>query len=230
MGLLDPKRPPTSVFSAEEIARLAPPLRTAFQRAQASEWISFLFSYPTGTNLEITSGAFFIKDRRLHVVIANTREVVQQFSKDIELVRVNPLRSIRGMHGYLTFDPARFIADTRSNWAGSSNASASELVLDYREIHSLAAPLFPPPGTASPESAPRGCPPPGPATAAGGATALSDLARENLDLNAQVQRLEIQIETLTRRLKEQESIASQLRQDIDALRSTKPRKDPRPSP
>lgn len=57
-----------------------------------------------------------------------------------------------------------------------------------------------------------------------------DLARENRDLNAQVCMLETQIEALTRRLNEQESVLLQLRKDIDAVRSTKTRKDSRPSP
>src|SRR5574341_1301314 len=35
MGLLDRKRPPVPVFSAEELARLTPILRAAFQQAQA---------------------------------------------------------------------------------------------------------------------------------------------------------------------------------------------------
>jgi hypothetical protein len=117
MGLLDRKHPPVPVFTAEEVSRMTPILRTAFQQAQGSEWMSFAFLYPTGTNLEVTSGAFFIANRRLHVVIANAREVVHQFATDIGLVRKNPMRSIWGVHGHLTFDPARFIVETASNWS-----------------------------------------------------------------------------------------------------------------
>jgi hypothetical protein len=51
MGLLDRKRPPVPVFTAEEILRMTPILCTAFQQAQGSEWMSFAFMYPTGTNL-----------------------------------------------------------------------------------------------------------------------------------------------------------------------------------
>jgi hypothetical protein len=103
-----------------------------------------VFLSPTGTNLEVTSGAFFIVNRRLHVVSANAREVVNQFATDVGFVRKNPMRSIWGVHGHLTFDPARFIVETTSNWSGGSNYSASELVLDYREIHTVTTPFSSP--------------------------------------------------------------------------------------
>ncbi len=51
MGLPDSKRPPIPVFTAEEISRMTPTLRTAFQQARGSEWMTFAFLYPTGTNL-----------------------------------------------------------------------------------------------------------------------------------------------------------------------------------
>ncbi len=94
MGLLDPKRPPVPVFTAKEISRMTPILRTAFQQAQGSEWMSFCVLVSHGHKPEVTSGAFFIANRRLHVVIANDREVINQFATDIELVRKNPMRSI----------------------------------------------------------------------------------------------------------------------------------------
>ena len=238
MGLLDRKRPPVPVFTAEEVSRMTPILRTAFQQAQGSEWMSFAFLYPTGTNLEVTSGAFFIVNRRLHVVIANAREVVNQFATDIGLVRKNPMRSIWGVHGHLTFDPARFIVETASNWSGGSNSPASELVLDYREIHTMTTPFSSlatvPMTVASTGSdasqASREGSTTGPTSLNGGAAVERDLARENQDLHAQVRKFETQIEALTRRLTEQESVLLQLRKDIDVVRSTKTRKGSRPSP
>jgi hypothetical protein len=237
MGLLDRKRPPVPVFTAEEISRMTPILRMAFQQAQGSEWISFAFLYPTGTNLEVTSGAFFIANRRLHVVIANAREVINQFAADIELVKKNPMRSIWGVHGHLTFDPARFIVETATNWSGGTNNSASELVLDYREIHSVTSTFSSlaagPMAAVSPGSgvsqASRGGSTNGPGPLNGATAAERDLAQENRELNTQVRKLETQIEALTRRLNEQESAILQLRKDNDAVRSTKARKDSRPS-
>ena len=230
MGLFDPKRPATPVFSAEEIIRLAPVLRTAFHEVQASEWVSFMFAYPTGTNLEITSGAFFITNRRLHVVLANTREVVQQSAMDVGLVRENPMRSIHGLRGHLTFDPARFIVETTSNWSGSSHVSAGELVLDYREIHTWTTPLVSPtpavsispgPSRASHESA---------TTANNGVLAGRDFVQENHQLQTEVEGLKTQVDILNRRLNEQESVLLQLRKDLDAARSTQTRERARPSP
>jgi hypothetical protein len=224
MGLLDRKRAPVPVFTAEEFSRMTPTLRTAFQQAQGSEWMSFAFLYPTGTNLEVTSGAFFIVHRRLHIAIANAREVINQFATDIGLVQKNPMRSIWGVHGHLTFDPARFIVETTSNWSGGSNNSASELVLDYREILTVSTPF------SSLTAAPITAPPTGSAFLNGATSGERDLARENRDPTAQVRKLEAQVETLTRRLNEQKSVLLQLRKDIDAVRSSKTRKDSRPSP
>jgi hypothetical protein len=224
MGLLDRKRAPVPVFTAEEISRMTPILHAAFQQAQATEWVSFVFLYPTGTNLEVTSGAFFIVHRRLHIAIANAREVINQFATDIGLVQKNPMRSIWGVHGHLTFDPARFIVETTSNWSGGSNNSASELVLDYREILTVSTPF------SSLTAAPITAPPTGSAFLNGATSGERDLARENRDPTAQVRKLEAQVETLTRRLNEQKSVLLQLRKDIDAVRSSKTRKDSRPSP
>ena len=217
---------------------MTPILRAAFQQAQATEWVSFVFLYPTGTNLEVTSGAFFIVHRRLHIVIANTREVINQFATDIGLVQKNPLRSIWGVHGHLTFDPARFIVETTSNWSGGSNYSASELVLDYREIHTVttpfssltAAPLTAPSTGSGASQTSREAATTGPAFFNGGTSAERDLARENRDATAQVRKLEAQVETLTRRLNEQESVLLQLRKDINAVQSSTTRKNSRPSP
>jgi hypothetical protein len=237
-GLLDRTLPPVPVFSAEEISRMTPILRTAFQQAQATEWVSFVFLYPAGTNFDVTSGAFFIVNRRLHVVIANNREVINQFATDIGLVRKNPMRSMQGVHGHLTFDPARFIVETTSNWSGGSNNSASELVLDYREIHTMttsfssltAAPLTAPSTGSGASQTFREAATTGPAFFNGGTSAERDLARENRDATAQVRKLEAQVETLTRRLNEQESVLLQLRKDINAVQLSTTRKNSRPSP
>jgi hypothetical protein len=234
MGLLDRKRPPVAVFSTEDITRMTPILRAAFQQARASEWVSFMFAYPSGTDLEVSSGALFITHARLHVVIANVRERVNQFATDIGLVRKNPMRSISGTHGRLTFDPSRFVEETTSNWSGGSNNSASELVLDYREIRTLTTPPFPPRVTASgsqgsSQSFHEG-PATGPTNLNSGAVLESDLIRENHELTMQVHKLEAEVETLNRRLKEQESILLQLRNDIEAVRSTATRNDTRPAP
>jgi len=148
------------------------------------------------------------------------------------------LRSIWGVHGHLTFDPARFIVETTSNWSGGSNYSASELVLDYREILTVTTPFSTPaaapmaavlPGSGMSQASREGFTT-GPASSSGITAAERDLARENRDATAQVRKLEAQVETLTRRLNEQESVLLQLRKDINAVQSSTTRKNSRPSP
>jgi hypothetical protein len=128
--------------------------------------------------------------------------------------------------------------ETAPNWSGGSNNPASELVLDYREIYTVTTPISSPAtvpmaavstgfgvSQASREGSTTGS-----VSLNGSAAAERDLARENRDLNAQVRMFETQIEALTRRLNEQESVLLRLRKDIDAVRSTKTRKDSRLSP
>jgi hypothetical protein len=89
--------------------------------------------------------------------------------------------------------------ETASKWSGGSNNSASELVLDYREIHTMPAPFSSlaavPMAVASTGSgagqALREGSTIGPASLNGGTATERDLERENRDLNAQVRKHEI---------------------------------------
>ena len=127
MGWLDRRRPPVPVFTAEDNSRLTPILHTEFQQAKGSEWLSFVFLYPTGTNLEVTSGAFFIANRRLHVVIADNREVINQFAADIGLVRQTPC------------DPSGAFIDIRRSIRRSSLWKPSPLGQEARIIPSVSS-------------------------------------------------------------------------------------------
>jgi hypothetical protein len=131
-GLLEDKPSPRPVFSSDEVTQLAPGLAKGLNLAGSSEWIAFGLTRSERGAQEITSGGMFLKDNRLHVVIANHRERVPPEQNAIETVRVNPLRPLGGKSRTLTFDPPRFVTATQSNWmGGSSGAPASELVVDY---------------------------------------------------------------------------------------------------
>src|SRR5678815_4781950 len=104
-GILGKHRSVEPVFSSDEVAQLTPSVQAAFGQAETNEWVSFALFQPSGTNVIITSGGLFFKDRQLHIVLANCREKIHQYAEDIELVRKNPLRSVRGLNGRLTFDP-----------------------------------------------------------------------------------------------------------------------------
>ncbi len=143
-GIMDPLKQPQAVFSPENIFILAPALREAFQSADSSDWVVFALwdSSPESQALEVTSGAMFLQDQRLHIIIANHRERVSSEQEGIKGIRRNPLHSLRDIKkGKLSFDPGRYMIDSRDNWlAGGYESPASELVLDLKAI--LAADRF----------------------------------------------------------------------------------------
>jgi hypothetical protein len=132
IGLMDSPRPPRPVFSAEETRWLVPVLRDAFHRAMPSEWIAFSFSAPDGSEKVVTSGGMFLAGARLHVILANHRTPLAGDSEERARVRANPLHSVKGSGGALTFESARYVMGTQANWSGGHKASASELILDHQ--------------------------------------------------------------------------------------------------
>ena len=131
VGLMDNARPPRSVFSLEEINLLMPAVRKSFQEATSREWIVFTLVGQEGRGRETTSGAMFVEEGKLHLVIANHRLALAENSEELSRVRANPLHSVQGSGGALVFDLPRFVIGTKANWSGGHRASASELILDH---------------------------------------------------------------------------------------------------
>ncbi len=131
VGLLD--RPPRaqSVFTSDEISVLLPRMSQAFQSARSSEWVVFCLLNPSAGGQELTSGGLFVKERRLHIVLANHREQLRP--EEVQAALTNPIRPARHMGASLTFDPVRFVASSGATWmGGSTGSSASEMILDYK--------------------------------------------------------------------------------------------------
>ncbi|MCX5722612.1 MAG: hypothetical protein NT179_11395 [Nitrospirae bacterium] len=154
-GILDTAKPPRPVFSQEDINRLAPAIQNAFRTARPHEWLSFHLTEPSGN--AITSGGLFIKNGRLHIILANHQEPGSAENPDVKMVSANPLRSMRGTRGSLQFESPRFTMGTEPNWSGGHAASASELVLDHQAFLAfLRLPIASPPQpTASMPKAPQ---------------------------------------------------------------------------
>lgn len=131
VGLMDNARPLRSVFSLEEINLLLPTVRKSFQEATSREWIVFTIVEQEGTGRETTSGGLFVEEGKLHLVIANHRLPLAGDSEELGRVRANPLHSVQGSSGALSFDSPRFVIETKANWSGGHRASASELILDH---------------------------------------------------------------------------------------------------
>jgi hypothetical protein len=199
-GLLDPSRPPRAVFSAGEISRLAPQLAEAFRSARSTEWVAFYLVTPVGSDGEATSGAFFVTGGRLHVVIANYRERITDGPEAKEAIRANPLRSLKGTKGSLTFDPSRFVLASQAHWSGGPAPAGSELILDDRAfLDSLRQPTVLPPSSPPASARPpatRVEPPPPAAEASTAPDEMELLKRKAQELEAELVRLKQRLHEL----------------------------------
>ncbi|WP_173050177.1 hypothetical protein [Nitrospira sp. KM1] len=219
-GILHQRRDVEPIFSEDEVSILAPVLRTAFTQATPAERVSFALLIPSDTKLAVTSGALYVKDRRLHIILANSRERLDPFAADIELVRKNPLRPVRQISGRLTFDPPEVVIENKQNWAGHGDEPASEVMLNNQDIQELVKDLMP----AATENA---------ATPEADLLPLSASSQDggNLgpsDPGEQIRQLRSQIESLTRQVRDQEGQLLQLKRDVETLRGQKKNKAPGP--
>jgi hypothetical protein len=187
-GLLDSSRPTRAVFPSGSIGRLTPYMLEAFRTAKVSEWVAFYVAVPAGAGREATSGALFIAGARLHVVIANDRERIPAGLEAADPIRANPLRSLHGTKGSLTFDAPRFVLGSQAHWSGGSAPAGSELILDHGGfLESLRRP------------AARVEPPQSPAAPTGGPDELQRLKRRAEELEAEIGRLKQRLSELEAR-------------------------------
>jgi hypothetical protein len=130
---LSRKPAPELVFTPAETAQLAPYLSRAFKAAGPTEWIGFALTNYDGPAPRTTSGAFFIKDRRLHVLIANWLEPIASGRDGIGTVRANPLRPVKKRDQVLAFDGHGYVVSVAQSWMSEDGApAAAEMVLDHR--------------------------------------------------------------------------------------------------
>lgn len=127
------KSAPDLLFTPAETTQLAPALARAFKAAGPTEWIEFALANYDGPAPRTTSGAFLIKDRRLHVVVANWLEPVAPGRDGVGTVRANPLRPIKKRDQILAFDGRSYVVSVVDSWmGGAGGVAATEMVLDHR--------------------------------------------------------------------------------------------------
>ena len=203
LGLFQAPPPVKEVFTSEQVAQLSDGVREAFRTARPSEWILFILTDPSGSAPVVTSGAVFLMDRRLHVILANLRFPFSPGTTDLGAVRANPVRPLRGMRGTLSFEPARYVTDVHNTWlGGSSSPSASELVLDHVSLLTAIRKETPAPSATA-----------GTGRSAGGAD-TADAA-----LRARVEQLQEEVALLKKQLSEQAAELARLK----SLSSPKPK-------
>ncbi len=207
VGMLDKQPQPRPVFSPEDIGQVTPAVREAFRLAKPHEWVTFYLAYPAGQGEEVTSGALYVEEQQLHVILANDREAVPA-GEEARTLKANPLRPLKVRGRTLTFDPVASVVLSRNNWmSGYDNPAASEVILDHRKFLASLKPA--PPVPTKPAAAVT--PPP---------QAASASATE--DLKATVQQLQGEIEQLKRRLAEQDAELAKLKSGPVAAPKKKP--------
>jgi len=220
VGLLERTPPPLPLFTEDDVQQLAPRLQQAFGMARPSEWIVFCVTHTGGAGQAVTSGGFFVENKRLHVLVANYHAPVSEQTGGIEAVRKNPMSGLKGTGNTVTFDPTRFVLAVQTNWLGGySGAEASELILDHAAF--LAS--LPPPEPAS--------------VTAPIATQPKTLATQSLPpagdtviavLQAQVRKLQEDNERLKRKLAEQYDELAALKAKFPKAKPKASKKKPAP--
>jgi hypothetical protein len=225
VGLLDQKPFPRAVFSSSEIRQLVPGLQKAFQMAKPSEWVAFYSMLPAGTVQEVTSGGLFLKGNRLHVVVANHHERISSGPDVPEAIRANPLRPLGGRGFTVSFDPARYVSATKSNWmGGSSTTPASELVLDHQAFLADARPPAPSPLVSAPPPSVETPSSPAPTPSKATPNAVNDTS-----LKDRLTDLQNEVIYLRSRIEEQDKEIAQLKTrlaELDSLQKSQPTKQP----
>lgn len=204
-GIFDSPRPPKPVFSLKEINQLAPAIQRAFHMARSTEWLSFYLSDSSDSQMTITSGGLFIKNGRLHIVIANHQEPASATDSDVASIRTNPIRSLKGTRGALRFESSRFAIGTDANWSGGHAAAASELVIDQQAFLAFlripAATLVQPTATLPAMELPQTPP-----------STNQTTNKKDPGPKDPLLKLQEEIDRLTRRVEEQESEIAKLKQ------------------
>jgi len=134
-----PNGPPLPAFTPAEVDYLSETLTRAFAQAQPSEVVVFgLTSSKTQEITEITTGAWFVKDTQLHLILGNYREAVTM-SSIRELLWQDPLHMIAGALYEFVPGPYQSLPREDNGLGTFLIPEAPQLALTYHQL-SLDAP------------------------------------------------------------------------------------------
>ncbi|MBI5315056.1 MAG: SHOCT domain-containing protein [Nitrospirae bacterium] len=130
--------PKLQAFTPTEVDYLSETLTRAFAQAQPSEMVVFgLTSQKTREMTEITTGAWYVKDAQLHLILGNYREAVTMSSVR-ELLWQDPLHMIAG--ALYEFVPGPHQSLTGEGGIGTFLIpEAPQLALTYQQLLSDAS-------------------------------------------------------------------------------------------
>jgi putative oligomerization/nucleic acid binding protein len=127
------KTEPELAFRQSELHYLAERLADAFPKAGSRDWIVFYLGLPHETGAtEITSGAFFVEERRIHLLFANFRHLVTIPAVARQL-KENPLHAAGAMV-YEVVPGTSLTVLTENRWALSKPPLARVVEVMINEI------------------------------------------------------------------------------------------------
>jgi hypothetical protein len=134
-----PNGPTLQAFAPAEVDYLSETLTRAFAQAQPSEVVVFgLTNQKTQEIAEITTGAWFVKDAQLHLILGNYRESVTM-SSIRKLLWQDPLHMIAGALYEFVPGPHQSLPQEDNGVGAFLIPEAPQLTLAYEPL-SLSAP------------------------------------------------------------------------------------------
>ncbi len=134
-----PNGPTLPAFAPAEVDYLSETLTRAFAQAQPSEVVVFGLTSPkTQEMTEITTGAWFVKDTQLHLILGNYREAFTM-SNIRELLWQDPLHMIAGALYEFVPGPYQSLPREDNGLGTFLIPEAPQLALTYQQL-SLSAP------------------------------------------------------------------------------------------
>ena len=134
-----PNGPTLPAFAPAEVDYLSETLTRAFAQAQPSEVVVFGLTSPKTQEItEITTGAWFVKDTQLHLILGNYREAFTM-SNIRELLWQDPLHMIAGALYEFVPGPYQSLPREDNGLGTFLIPEAPQLALTYQQL-SLGAP------------------------------------------------------------------------------------------
>jgi len=134
-----PNGPTLPAFTSAEVDYLSETLTRAFAQAQPSEVVVFGLTSPKTQEItEITTGAWFVKDTQLHLILGNYREAFTMSSVR-ELLWQDPLHMIAGALYEFVPGPYQSLPQEGNRIGTFLIPEAPQLALAYQQL-SLGAP------------------------------------------------------------------------------------------
>jgi hypothetical protein len=129
-----PNGPTRPAFTPAEVDYLSETLTRAFAQAQPSEMVVFGLTSPkTPEMTEITTGAWYVKDAQLHLILGNYREAFTM-SSIRELLWQDPLHMIAGALYEFAPGPHQSLPQEGNRLGTFLIPEAPEIVLTYQQL------------------------------------------------------------------------------------------------